>query len=139
VNKALLDTDIYSEVLKAASPDVLRNATAYRSTFGKLTVSSVTVMEVVSGFQRVQAKQKLQAFLNAVGLEEVVPFDKPASELAGVISGDLTRIGQPIGLADPMIAAIAMQHGFELVTGNTTHYQRIQQLGYPLKLDNWRG
>jgi len=41
-------------------------------------------------------------------------------------------------LADPMIAAIALHHGLELVTGNTVHFQRIQQLGYPLTLVNWR-
>jgi predicted nucleic acid-binding protein len=39
------------------------------------------------------------------------------------------RIGQPIGTADPMIAAIALHHGLELATGNTTHFQRVQQLG----------
>jgi predicted nucleic acid-binding protein len=43
-------------------------------------------------------------------------------------TGDLDRIGQPIGLADPIIAAIAIGQGLELVTGNTAHYQRIQQL-----------
>ena len=37
-----------------------------------------------------------------------------------------------------MIAAIAMTQGLELATGNTSHYQRIQQLGYPLMLVNWR-
>jgi hypothetical protein len=37
-------------------------------------------------------------------------------------------------LADPMIAAVGLQHGLELVTGNTAHFQRIQQLGYPLTL-----
>jgi tRNA(fMet)-specific endonuclease VapC len=37
-----------------------------------------------------------------------------------------------------MIAAIALTHGLELVTGNTTHFQRVQQLGYPLILANWR-
>jgi tRNA(fMet)-specific endonuclease VapC len=37
-----------------------------------------------------------------------------------------------------MIAAIALKHGLELATGNTSHYQRIQQLGYPLTLVNWR-
>ena len=65
-------------------------------------------------------------------------FDQPAAELAGRIAGDLDRIGQPIGRADPMIAAIALTHGLELVTGNTAHYQRVQQLGYPLTLVNWR-
>jgi tRNA(fMet)-specific endonuclease VapC len=47
-------------------------------------------------------------------------------------------IGQPIGTADPMITAIALHHGLELVTGNTAHFQRVQQLGYPLILANWR-
>jgi predicted nucleic acid-binding protein len=37
-----------------------------------------------------------------------------------------------------MIAAIALTHGLELVTGNTAHYQSIQQLGYRLTLANWR-
>jgi tRNA(fMet)-specific endonuclease VapC len=37
-----------------------------------------------------------------------------------------------------MIAAIAINHGLELVTGNIVHFQRIQQLGYKLTLINWR-
>jgi tRNA(fMet)-specific endonuclease VapC len=37
-----------------------------------------------------------------------------------------------------MIAAIALTHGLELATGYTARYQRIQQLGYPLILVNWR-
>jgi tRNA(fMet)-specific endonuclease VapC len=68
----------------------------------------------------------------------VIPFDRAAAELAGRIAGELERIGQPIGTADPMIAAIALHHGLELVTGNTAHFQRIQQIGYPLTLINWR-
>lgn len=80
----------------------------------------------------------MQNFLASVALEEVIPFDKVAAELAGRIAGDLGPTGQPIGTADPMIAAIALQHGLELVTGNTAHFRRIQQLGYPLILSNWR-
>ncbi len=37
-----------------------------------------------------------------------------------------------------MIAAIAINNSLTLVSGNVTHYQRIQELGYPLVLDNWR-
>jgi predicted nucleic acid-binding protein len=37
-----------------------------------------------------------------------------------------------------MIAAAALQHGLALATGNTDHSQRIQQLGYPLTLLDWR-
>ena len=53
-------------------------------------------------------------------------------------AADLERTGQPIGFADAMIAATALQHNLTLVTGNISHYQRIQGLGYSLKLDNWR-
>jgi predicted nucleic acid-binding protein len=138
VNKALLDTDIYSEVLKAKNPTVAQNAALYHQQHGVYTVSVITVMEVVQGFHRVQNARRLLNFLNAVGLEHIIVFDRSAAELAGRISGDLERTGQNIGLADPMIAAIALQHGLELVTGNTAHFQRIQQLGYPLTLANWR-
>jgi predicted nucleic acid-binding protein len=37
-----------------------------------------------------------------------------------------------------MIAAIAIEQGLELVTGNTSDFQRVQALGYPLTLVNWR-
>ena len=94
-------------------------------------------MEIVRGFQRTRAREAAQ-FPAAVARKKSLPFDQPAGELAGRIAGELERIGHPIGLADPMIAAIALTHGLELVTGNTAHFQRVQQLGYPLILVNWR-
>lgn len=139
MNKALLDTDIYSDILKAINPTVTRNAITYRAAHRRLTVSAVTVMEVIQGLQQVVAgPRRFQTFRNAVSLEEVLNFDHAAADLAGQISGDLDRTGRPIGRCDPMIAAVAITHGLELVTGNTAHYQRVQQLGYPLTLTNWR-
>ena len=138
MNKALLDTDILSEVSKGIDPNVIRNATAYRNAIGHYTLSTVTVMEIVRGFQKNQSARRLQTFLTAIASEEVLAFDQPSAELAGRIAGDLERIGRPIGLADTMIAAIALHHGLELATGNTSHFQRVQQLGYPLTLVNWR-
>ena len=35
-------------------------------------------------------------------------------------------------------AAIAIENGLELVTGNMSDLQRVQHLGYPLTLVNWR-
>jgi tRNA(fMet)-specific endonuclease VapC len=65
-------------------------------------------------------------------------LDAVSAELAGRIYADLERLGQPIGRADPMIAAIALRHDLTLVTGNLSHYRRIQALGHNLQLDNWR-
>lgn len=138
MNKAILDTDIFSEITKGVDPTVAAHARAYRQGFARYTISAVTFMEVVRGYQRKQASRQLHSFLAAMATEEVVPFGQTAAELAGIISGDLERTGRPIGLADTMIAAIALTHGLALATGNTTHFQRVQQLGYPLTLANWR-
>ena len=138
MNKALIDTDIFSEMTKGVDQTVAANAKAYRIAFGRYTISAVTFMEVIRGYQKKQASRQLQAFLAGITSEEVIPFDQADAELAGKIAGELQRVGRPVGVADPMIAATAIKHGLELVTGNTTHFQRVQQLGYSLTLVNWR-
>jgi tRNA(fMet)-specific endonuclease VapC len=138
LNKAIIDTDIFSEITKCVNQTVAAHASAYRTAFPRYTISSVTYMEVIRGYQRKQAFRQLQSFLAAIVSEEVLAFGQAAAELAGKIAGELEHVGRPIGVTDPMIAAIAIEHGLELVTGNTTHFQRIQQLGYPLTLINWR-
>jgi tRNA(fMet)-specific endonuclease VapC len=138
VSRVLLDTDIYSEVIKAIGPIVTRNAIAYRQANGVLTLSVITVVEIIRGFQQNQSTKRLNDFVTAVAHEEVLVFDQPAADLAGRIEGELVRTGRPIGMADTMIAAIALTQGLELSSGNTAHFQRVQQFGYPLILTNWR-
>ena len=138
MKETLLDTDILSEVGKAIDPTVTQHAAAYRQAHGFLTLAVILVMEVMQGYHRVGSARRIQAFRNAIAAEEVLLFDQAIADLAGHIAGDLDRVGRPIGRCDPMIAAVALTHGLELVTGNTAHYQRIQQLGYPLTLVNWR-
>lgn len=138
MNKALLDTDILSEVIKGVDQTVAGHATSYLRAFGHYTLSAVSVMEIVQGFQKNQSTRRLQAFLASLAAQEVIAFGQADGELTGRIAGELDRVGRPIGEADSMIAAIAIGHGLELVTGNTAHFQRVQQLGYPLVLANWR-
>jgi tRNA(fMet)-specific endonuclease VapC len=138
VDKALLDTDIFSEILKGKDPQVVATAINYRALFGRYTISVVTVLEIVKGFHKVSREDRVQQFLGGLPTAEVLSLDLHSAELAGRIYADLERVGQPIGRADPMIAAIALQHDLVLVTGNLSHFQRIPVLGYSLKLDNWR-
>ena len=91
MNKTLLDTDTLSEIGKGIHPTVARNAVAYRKAYGYYTLSTVTVMEIVSGHQRRQAVQRIANFLASIAREEVIPFDQGAAELAGRITqGDCT-------------------------------------------------
>lgn len=117
---------------------VVANAAAYRLVHDRFVISAVTVAEVVQGYQRIQRDDLVTRFLDSLPDYDVLALDSAAGILAGRIRGDLFRLGQPIGWADPLIAAIAMRHDLTLVTGNTTHYQRIQALQYPLRLADWR-
>ncbi len=138
MDKALIDTDILSEILKGKNAHVAARANEYTRTVGALSVSVVTMMEVVKGLQKVQRKDVINRFLQAAYELDIITFDGECAVLAGRIYGDLEREGQPIGRADPMIAATAIYHELTLVTGNTRHFKRIADLGYPLPLHDWR-
>ena len=138
MEKVLIDTDILSEIRKRINPFILARATAYLVVFRQYTISSITVTEVVKGWHKLQREDRIEQFLSAITKAEVLPVNTSIAELAGRISGDLERTGQPIGLADSIIAATAIHYDLTLVTGNLSHYQRIEMLGYRLKLDNWR-
>lgn len=138
MDKVLLDTDIFSEILKGINQRVAIRASTYRNAFGCYTISTITVLEIVKGWHKRQREDKIHELFIEIAAAEVLTLQLPDAELAGRIYADLERTGQPIGLADSMIAAIASQNNLTLVTGNLPHYQRIQTLGYSLKLDNWR-
>jgi len=138
MDRIIFDTDIYSEIIKGKNQNIVNKAITYRITFGYYAISTITVMEIVKGFRKIGHEDYIQRFLNSLISVELLTLDLQSSELAGRIYADLDKIGQTIGRADPMIAAIALSHNLTLITGNTSHYQRIQSLGYGLKVDNWR-
>ena len=136
--KSLLDTDIFSEILKGIDRTIVAKAIAYRTIWGRYTISAITVLKVIKGLHKVQREERIQQFLARLTAVELLTLDLESATLAGRIYADLERIGQPIGRADPMIAAIALHHDLTLITGNMSHYRRIESIGYPIKLENWR-
>ncbi len=135
---AVLDTDIFSEFLRGRNMMVAQRAAAYEATHGHFTLSVLTVMEVISGWQRRGQDQRGDELLALLQGWALLAVDGEIAALAGRMHGDLLRTGQTVGVADPLIAATAMRHSHVLVTGNTAHYQRLQTLGYDLQLTNWR-
>ena len=59
----------------------------------------------------------------------VIPFAIREAEVYGKIRAELQCHGQGLADLDLMIAACAMAHGLELVTGNRRHFERIVPLG----------
>jgi tRNA(fMet)-specific endonuclease VapC len=117
VNKSLLDTDIFSEILKGVDQTVVAKAIAYRTIWGRYTISAITVLEIVKGLHKVQREERIQQLLVGLAAVELLILDLQSATLAGRIYADLERTGQPIGRADPMIAAIALHHDLTLITG----------------------
>jgi tRNA(fMet)-specific endonuclease VapC len=62
-----------------------------------------------------------------------LPFDGDAARHFGRIRAELTKLGTPIGPYDFQIAAIALSHGFTLVTHNTGEFSRVAGLN----LEDW--
>jgi tRNA(fMet)-specific endonuclease VapC len=135
---ALLDTDIVSEIWRGKNSIVNHNARIYRREFGRYTTSAITVVELIKGFAQAGRDDRIQEMVRLLAPEEVIPLESAAATLAGRIYGELEQSGQSIGRFDPLIAGIALRHGLTLISGNTKHYQRIVDLGFPLKLGNWR-
>jgi tRNA(fMet)-specific endonuclease VapC len=136
--RTLLDTDIFSEFLRGRNATIAVRAARYQQSYGHFTISAMTLMEMCSGWQRRWQQARIATVLQRISGWEVLAMNAEIATLAGRMDGDLIRTGQPIGLADALIAATAVHHGLVLATGNTAHYQRLMVLGYPLQLDDWR-
>jgi tRNA(fMet)-specific endonuclease VapC len=136
--RTLVDSDIWSEIFKGKNATVLARSAIYLSQHGQHTLTAVTVFEVIQGLQRVGRQDRIEAFRRMLEDVEVLDLDQPAADLAAVIYGELGRIGHGIDVGDAQNAAIALRHRVCVATGNTRHYARVQGLGYPLILQNWR-
>ena len=100
MNKALLDTDILSEVGKGLDPNVVRNAAAYRSAHGFLTLSVISLMEVIQGYQRVGGLARIHAFRTAL------PRKRSSTSISAPPSWRAGSPGIWIASASPSAAAI---------------------------------
>ncbi|MDZ4657754.1 MAG: PIN domain-containing protein [Bythopirellula sp.] len=138
MDRTLLDTDIYSEILKGRNQVVARRAADYENRFGQLIVSVITMAEIVKGIQKRGDVAEIDKFVLACDLMEVLLLDPHSAVIAGRIYGLLEKRGLSIDRADPLIAGIAIANDITLATGNIKHFQRIVDLGFPLRLVNWR-
>ena len=66
MNKILLDTDIFSEILKQKHEKVVTRAKQYHSYFGYYTITTITVLEIIKGFHKVGRENHIARFLLAI-------------------------------------------------------------------------
>ena len=125
----LFDTDAISEVLrKRPAPGYLRwlRTISREDQF----TSAVVVAELFKGAFRSE-----RAAFHIDNIEKrvlpsvtVLPFDVAVARVYGEIEARLKKGGRPLADADLQIAATAIHHGLELVTGNVRHFERVPGL-----------
>jgi predicted nucleic acid-binding protein len=125
----LFDTDAISELLR---PRPLPRYVEWLNTLPREDqyTSAVTVGELFKGAYRSRAKER-----HLKNIEErvlpavtVLPYDVATARVFGRIRAQLEEAGQILADADLQIAATALYHGLELVTGNFRHFERIPDL-----------
>lgn len=125
----LFDTDAISELLRP------RPAIAYTTWLINIPreeqfTTAVVIGELYKGAYRSRAcKQHLsnieQRILPAV---TVLPYDTGIAKVFGRLRVHLEEAGEILPDADLQIAATAIGHGLELITGNINHFRRIEAL-----------
>jgi predicted nucleic acid-binding protein len=58
----------------------------------------------------------------------VLPLDREAATRAAVVRQRLARKGVPIGMADSLIAGIALVNNLPLLTRNRKHFENVEGL-----------
>jgi predicted nucleic acid-binding protein len=135
----LFDTDAISETLrKRPSPvfaDWLRSIPPEEQ-----FTSSVVIGELFKGaFRSPECDRHLTNIQSRVLPALVVlPFDVETARVFGEIHAKLSGRGRLVEDADLQIAATAIHHGLELVTGNLDHFERIPGIRIHRALANAR-
>ena len=132
MDKFLLDSNVIIDYLRC-DKIVSMNLDKMVDSGISLSICPQIYYEVVRGFKIVNATKKLEVFFKLFDLFSVLPFDMVATEKAIEIYVQLHK-GQVIEDNDIYIAAVAMANDCTLVTANTKHFGRIENL----KIVNWR-
>ena len=125
----LFDTDAISETLKPrpAAPYVQWLQSLARE---EQYTSAVVAGELFRGAYRSAASAKWLRRIEGVVLASVtvLPYDVNVARIYGQIRAELEAAGNLPGEADLQIAATALHHDLELVTGNLRHFGRVPGL-----------
>ena len=126
----LIDTDVAIELLRGNPETLARIAERDESVF----VSPITAAELYFGAfnssRPVENADRVAKFL-AEFPEASLTTD--AARTFGELKAQLRRQSIQVAPMDLLIAAIALQHGCALATGNVRHFRQIPDL----RVENW--
>ncbi|MCC7024925.1 MAG: PIN domain-containing protein [Thermomicrobiales bacterium] len=95
-------------------------------------IASITASELLVGYYRAsgprQEQERLEFIEIVLGEFPVLPFDLDVARIHAQLTVELKADGRSIGSHDLIIAATAVTHGFEVLTHNLRHFERVPGL-----------
>lgn len=117
------DTDVLIDFLSGSGPGASR--VAQELARGAFHTTVISRFELLTGARTPQQQGRWMAFLSSM---TVLPLDEASADQAASIRRRLDQIGEPIPMADCLIAGIVLCHDGELLTRNRRHFERIPGL-----------
>jgi tRNA(fMet)-specific endonuclease VapC len=127
----MFDTDIIGYLARGTS--VALKKKLEKENPENLALSSVAYAEISYGLEKKGSKStaaKVHALIDNI---RITAFDRAAADMYAKIRAQLERSGTPLENMDMLIAASAMSEGAVLVTHNTKHFKKINDL----KIEDW--
>ena len=118
----IADTDVLIDFLQGAGE---AERISRELDTGQLYVTAITAFELWAGAKSPQQTAMVEALLAAL---TILPLNDSSARRAGEIYRELAGSGTAIGMADSLIAGIALDRGAMLITRNRKHYQRVRGL-----------
>ncbi len=125
----LLDTNIISEVMKAApDPSVVVWLNSQAS--NKLHLSSISIGEIAYGIRilpagkrRSELHARFESFVKRAFDQRVLSYDEAAARTYGEIMGKRRELGRPTSVPGGQIAAIARSRSLAVATRNLNDFE----------------
>jgi tRNA(fMet)-specific endonuclease VapC len=119
----IADTDVLIDFLAGAEPVAARVADELAR--GSLSTTAVSRFELLCGVRNVRQEAAVRELLAAI---PTLPLDEEGADRAAEVRRSLERSGEPIGMADSLIAGIALVRGGVLLTRNRRYFERVRGL-----------
>ena len=119
----LADTDVLIDYLAGVEP--IREQIARAVSADRLWTTTITCFELLSGAAEGRRGEPVRRFVESL---PVLALDRECAQRAADVRRHLDRAGQSIGMADSLIAGIALNHDLPLLTRNRSHFARVPGL-----------
>lgn len=117
------DTDVLIDFL--AGTGVSADRVAELLAAGVLHTTVISRFELLAGSRNARQQERILKLLAAV---PALPLNTDGADCAARIRQGLERRGQPIGMADSLIAGIVIANHGRLLTRNRRHFERVPGL-----------